>query len=351
VARQSRQSTQTIAWFRDLARRELLELDPPYQRRSVWNQAYKDYFVETIMLGYPSPAIFLYEEISPEGDVKYAVVDGKQRLTAVLEFTAGLFPVSDKSAIERSRGVFFDKLDDETKKSFWTYQFAVEYLTTTDEGTLNNIFDRINRNVAKLTPQELRHAKYSGELAASAEALSEHMDSDLPSEFPRIVSASKRQMKDVELVSQLLLFLADGVTAYSQSELDAAYSQRDEEWPERAAIEREFRKIVEHLAEIPYEMITAPATRRIRNQADFYSLFGAIATLSRDGDLPAPQVRNERLAEFLSVVADDTQRVADADASRYFEAARSASNDTGPRTLRLEIICRVLRGEWKRAGA
>ncbi len=351
MVRQSRQSTQTIAWFRDLSVRVLLDLDPPYQRRSVWNQAYKDYFVETIMLGYPSPAIFLYEEVSPEGDLKYAVVDGKQRLTAVLEFASNLFPVSDKSSIERARGRFFESLDDETRKQFWTYQFAVEYLTTIDEGTLNNIFDRINRNVAKLTPQELRHAKYSGEFVSSAETLTSYMDEVLPSDFPRVIAASKRQMKDVELVSQLLLFLADGVAAYSQADLDAAYAARDEEWPERVRVEREFREVVDLLNEIPYEVITAPATRRIRNQADFYTLFAALAELKRSGELPTAETRAERLVEFLAVVSDDEKRVADTQASRYYDAARSASNDATPRTIRLDIMKSVLRGEWKSASA
>ena len=59
-----RHNFQTIAWFRDLYLRKLLNLDPPYQRRSVWNQSYKDYFIDTILLGYPAPAILLYEDIA-----------------------------------------------------------------------------------------------------------------------------------------------------------------------------------------------------------------------------------------------------------------------------------------------
>ena len=40
-------------------------MDPPYQRRSVWNQSFKDYFVDTVLLGLPAPAIFLFEETQP----------------------------------------------------------------------------------------------------------------------------------------------------------------------------------------------------------------------------------------------------------------------------------------------
>ena len=77
---------QTISWFYDLYKREVLDLDPPYQRKSVWNQKYRDYFIDTLLLDYPCPAIFLYEEINEEGKAKYFVVDGKQRLTTIFEF-------------------------------------------------------------------------------------------------------------------------------------------------------------------------------------------------------------------------------------------------------------------------
>jgi len=38
MADERRQTTQSIAWFWDLYKRDLLDLDPPYQRRSVWSQ-------------------------------------------------------------------------------------------------------------------------------------------------------------------------------------------------------------------------------------------------------------------------------------------------------------------------
>ena len=53
MANLRRHNQQTIAWFNDLNKRGLLDLDPPYQRRSVWNQAYKDAFIDTILIQYP----------------------------------------------------------------------------------------------------------------------------------------------------------------------------------------------------------------------------------------------------------------------------------------------------------
>lgn len=343
VSRERRQTSQTIAWFNDLNRRSLLNLDPPYQRRSVWNQAYKDYFVDTILLQYPAPAIFLYENISSEGLATYSVVDGKQRLSAIFEFVSDDYFVSEKCPIVRLRGLYFSQLPDDVKKAFWTYQFVVEYLQTTDESTLNSIFDRINRNVARLTQQELRHARYSGAFASSAEILTTAMQQTLPQDFPRIADQSRRQMKDVELVSQLLLSIEQGIDSYSQSDLDAAYSQRDEEWDAQAKVEEEFRAVLAYLADISPDSLNDNG-RRLRNQTDFYSLFMAIIDLRRSGDLPSLAELEERVSRFFAVIQNDSDRVADDQATRYYEAARSASNDVGPRNVRVEIIRNVVAG-------
>jgi Protein of unknown function DUF262 len=205
---------QTVAWFRDLHQRGLLNLTPPYQRRSVWNQQYRTYFVETILLNYPTPPVFLHEAIDANGLASYSVVDGKQRLTTVLDFVSGNFPVGENASIERLQGRLFTDFADSDKESFWRYQLLVEFLPNVDEQTLTDIFDRLNRNVARLTRQELRHAKFSGEFAGSSEAMTDAMHELLPRGFPHIAPASMRQMRDVELVVQLLL-LAESVPKHS----------------------------------------------------------------------------------------------------------------------------------------
>lgn len=217
---------QTISWFWDLYNRDLLDLDPPYQRRSVWNQDYKDYFIDTVLNGLPAPAIFIYQEITPEGVSKVSIVDGKQRLSTLFEFAKDEFPIYEKATIGRFRGKFFKDLDNETKQNFWKYQFAIEYLPSSDEQVISNVFERINRNVIKLTPQELRHAKYSGVFITTAEDLTtwmfKHLDEETQN-FP-LIGRSKKQMKDVEMVAQLLLFLEEGAKSYSQEYLEKAFS-------------------------------------------------------------------------------------------------------------------------------
>jgi hypothetical protein len=337
-----RHNFQTIAWFRDLYKREKLDLEPPYQRRSVWNQSFKDYFIDTVLLGYPTAAIFLYEEFSLSGEVIYRVVDGKQRLTTLFEFLEGKFPVGEKAQISSLRGKYWEQIDSDLKKRFWAYEFLVEYLPDTEETKINDIFDRINRNVAKLSPQELRHARFDGLFITSVEEMTKWMLAKLPQGFPNLQERSKRQMKDVEVVAQLMLYLEEGVKSYSQADLDKAFSDRDESWESKLDIEDRFRATISRVEAVVSAGHELNRTR-LKNQADFFSLFAVLSDPSTD------QLANDemsgRISEFIEIVEDTTRRAQSKAALAYFDAARSASNDVGPRNIRIKILAAIIRGQ------
>jgi hypothetical protein len=82
--------------------------------------------------------------------------------------------------------------------------------------------------------------------------------------------------------------------------------------------------------------------RRVRNQADFYSLYGAVLDLARDGRVPDRDVVVKRLEDFMQTVSDEDLRQQNDDAKRYFEAARSASNDVAQRRDRVRILTAVM---------
>jgi len=334
-----KQNFQTVAWFNDLHNRGLLDIDPPYQRRSVWNQAYRDYFIDTVLMKYPAPAIFLYEDIADSGVILYHVVDGKQRLDTIFQFVNGAYPVSDETVRVELRGKYFDELPSDVKKDFWGYTFSVEYLSTTEESVVSNIFDRINRNVAKLTPQELRHARYSGHFISSAEDLTDYLFEQLDPSFPRIAHDSRKQMKDVELISQLLLLIEEGPKGYSIDELNEAFNNRDIEWDEQKRVIETFKEVVRLLKLILQEDADFQIIRsRFRNQADFYSLFGALAELQQNDRVPSTDLLITALLAFLASVDDEEARVNNADINLYYEYARTASNRTTARKERVRIL-------------
>lgn len=73
-----------------------LDMDQPYQRGHVWSEQKRREFVRSLMMGVPVPAIILNDRASarfryPDGsdDWRYAVVDGKQRVTTLLMWHLG----------------------------------------------------------------------------------------------------------------------------------------------------------------------------------------------------------------------------------------------------------------------
>jgi hypothetical protein len=65
MALKDRKSTiQAIGWVRDMEQAKLLDLNPPYQRRSVWNKDYKQFFIDRILRNYPIPPIFVNLEVT-----------------------------------------------------------------------------------------------------------------------------------------------------------------------------------------------------------------------------------------------------------------------------------------------
>jgi hypothetical protein len=343
---QRKATFQSLSWLWDLYKRELLEMDPPYQRRSIWNQPYKDFFVDTVLNDYPCPAIFLYENITPDGLAKYSVVDGKQRLLTLFEFAGNQFPVSSDASIAKHRDKYFKDLDDDTKRGFWRYQFAVEFIPSEDENLINTVFDRINRNVAKLTRQELRHAKFSGVFITKVEELSEWTFSTLPKNFPFIQAASRKQMRDSEFIAQLLLLIDEGPKSYSQDDLDAAFSSRDPEWEKMDDVVSEYRRTIQKIDEIVRTDNSGDLARtRLKNQADFYSLVGAITVILRTqhNQLGTGEIY-DRLRRFIEVVEDEQRRSAFPPAVAYFNASRAASNDAGPRQTRINTMLEILPG-------
>ncbi|MEW6586588.1 MAG: DUF262 domain-containing protein, partial [Nitrospirota bacterium] len=88
-----------IRWFIDLYDYGQLDLDPPYQRRSVWTLNDRRFFLDTVFKNFPCPAIFLYQKTDRTLDkMIYHVVDGKQRLETLISFR------SNKLAFDKGYG-------------------------------------------------------------------------------------------------------------------------------------------------------------------------------------------------------------------------------------------------------
>lgn len=322
-----RPSPQTIAWFVDLYHGKQLNLSPPYQRLSVWNLEYRQYFIDTVLRNYPSPQIFLDVEISAGGRTIYHVVDGKQRLSTIFDFLEGVFTTSAKHSGAVIGDKYYSDLPPEIQNKLLRYIIPVEFLENADDAELTAAFDRLNRNVAKLNAQELRNARFAGVFISLMENLA---DDPFWKDLGLATTARIRRMLDIEYVSEIFLLTMSGVHD-GKAILDQAYADYEEEIPDVDKHRRRYEECKSFMANLWPHL----RTDRFRNLADFYSLWAA--AISVGGDLN--RIDLAQTAARLSAFAESVREVPTPQAAQeYLVATTQGSSKASNRELRARVL-------------
>jgi Protein of unknown function DUF262. len=323
-----------LSWFTDQYRMGNLDLEPPYQRKSIWNNDYKGYFIDTILRNFPCPTIFLAVEISPTGITKHHVVDGKQRLLTVFEFVRDELAVSSEKYSEPDyAGKYFSQLPNEVKTCFWGYKFTIEYLKTESRKDLNDSFDRLNRNVARLNEQELRHARYAGKFITYVTQLA---DDPFWRDMGISTISKIRRMKDIEYVSEIFLVVMHGITD-GRDHLDGYYAEYDDDIPDLDSNRRKYEVCKNLIANL-----NLYKTPRYKNLADLYSLWSAMAKLydENGGSLEIDiEETRQNLLQFADKIREE---LSDEQAQVYAWAVRQASNSIKSRQTREDTLKRLI---------
>lgn len=137
----------------------ILDTSPDFQRKLVWKKQHKYSFIETILMNFPFPEVYI---ASSEMDVetlksKEIVVDGKQRLTAILDYIKGV-----KDFENQRRVTPFEELTTDEKRDFLNYLVTVKDLKDIEESYIKEIFQRINSTEYSLNANERINAQYGG---------------------------------------------------------------------------------------------------------------------------------------------------------------------------------------------
>jgi hypothetical protein len=199
-------------------------------------------------------------------------------------------------------------------------------IESADEPELEQAFDRLNRNVAKLNSQELRHARFSGEFIKQMEALSEDpFWADIGIATP----ARIRRMLDIEYVSELFILTMNGVQE-GKEYLDDVYADFDDEITDLELHRRRYERVKAVIASL-WPMFE---TERFKNLADFYSLWAACLNFVDESE----KVDITATAAALSTFANTVREGADGEAQRYLVAATQGSNKAPNRQLRADLL-------------
>ena len=153
--------------------RDYIDLNPPYQRLSVWDRPKKERFIDSIINGFDVPKLYFHRlPYSPEtlldyeaSTKRYSVIDGKQRLIALWDFIAGNIGLPDDFVFFNDPLIKAEKAKyDDLLLSFPTlrarfdgYNLPVTLVDADDPDFIEQLFWRLNEQV-QLTAPERRNA-------------------------------------------------------------------------------------------------------------------------------------------------------------------------------------------------
>lgn len=232
-----------------------LILQPDFQRGSTWQVSAQSFFIDTLLRDLPIPPIYIRLIANRETKTSYReLVDGQQRLTAIVKFIDGQLKLDKRS--KEFAGLTYDTLDEDDQARFRNYQIQVQQLYDADDDTVLDIFHRINAYGISLNRQELRHGKYQGgrykgDFRWTVIRLAERWEA-LWSKHHVVTVRNRARLQHHELVAQLLGVLLDGVTDGGQPKIDRLYERFDAEVPEGTEFEFEqvCTYIVKHFADV-----------------------------------------------------------------------------------------------------
>ncbi len=304
-----------VKWLVDGLKAESIIVDNSFQRRYVWVPKDKIALIETILLGYPIPEVYLWQnETDPDtGDTIFSIVDGQQRLGAVHGFINDEFKLS-RTGLENKEadyaGKSFSNLSPDQKSKLWKYPFSVRFIAENlSKENIVTLFLRLNRTNATLNPQELRNAEFSGQFIKLADELSKE---SFWADFSIFNSSDIRRMNDIQFISTLLIFLRLGIEEETtQTSINRVYDLYNENYPES----EQDKEITISVLGLLRELIEGKSfiLNIVKKKTHFYTLFIYAYYLYKSNNINDVQAVSLKLNEWFSHYLNDSNFQSDED--------------------------------------
>lgn len=294
-------------------RNRQINLDPGFQRHSVWTPNDRRRLIQSILAGYPLPSVFLYQR-HQKGRLVYDVIDGKQRLETIFMFTKlGRFKRDGfEVMVDLGEGLgWYDwpsitRYFGTNRAAFDSYKLQTVEVT----GELSQIIDlfvRINSTGKRLTSGEKRHARfYQSAFLKEAEKLVGRHRRYI--EATRVLSAGQiDRMKATELFAELLMSIHHAGPINKKTALDRAIGNDSINAHTLAKLVREFTRTLNLLK----RMFPDLRQIRMRNSAEFYSLFLLVWEMDQVKFILTKRRRSRIAFEFLKRLSTGVDELRD----------------------------------------
>ncbi len=204
-----------LEWWYE--RRDDIDFEADYQRRGgIWAPKAKAYLIDSILNRYDIPKIYVADFTRADSPLNknkkmYAIIDGKQRFEAVFDFFDEKLALDSKFVYQGDSSLDLRRLCYSDLRSrhpsvcsvFDNYELAVMSVITDEEGKLEELYVRLNKNSKALTGAEVRNAM-PGIVPVLARELPEHAF------FASKIKFTVLRYQDRDVAAKLLLIEYSG---------------------------------------------------------------------------------------------------------------------------------------------
>lgn len=292
----------------NLFEKDKLNLNPGFQRDSVWQQGDRKKLIESIFLNYPIPSVFLYRRVN-DGKIVYDVIDGKQRLETILMFQGlGNFRgqrFSTSASIDSDEDGEWDWRKIQLK-GHEHLLMGYKIQTVEIEGDLAeiiNLFVKINSTGKFLTSAEKRNARYyhSAFLQKAVELANKNRKY-----LSTILSSGQiSRKKDAELVCELLVSIHNDGLIDKKKAVDKVVGGDSIDKRTLEQYANQFTRVLN----LVKNMFPEIAATRFSKVVDFYSLFMLVREMDSQGDVLNDKKRNYQAQELLIGLSGGVDKV------------------------------------------
>jgi hypothetical protein len=323
-----------------------LIVDTSYQRRSVWLERDKIRLIETILMGLIIPEVYFWDaETNPDtGKTITHIVDGQQRINAIVEFIGNEFKLSKEHLIsdeikEKYGDKHFENLVSEDKVIIWAFNLSIVSIKNKERDEIRNIFYRLNLTNYSLNDQEKRHSNTWGRFTDLTQEIVE-----LPFwiDYKLFNYGDIKRMKDDEFCSSLILLARKGIiNQTNQDPLNDAYTDYATNYPE---YEDDKDRILDWIEKFKLFYSTENHSF-MRKRTQLYTVFSLMNYLAEEGiDIDTTMIGrfNEFVQKYIkyensSNMEEETSFDNEA-IKKYKLASQEGVNKIKNRKIRFEIL-------------
>lgn len=338
--------TYSINDFLEWSNNGQLELNPKFQRRSVWTDTARSYLMDTIVRGKPIPKVFIRQKLNVQTRQSIReVVDGQQRLRTILSYLKDGFMISKKHH-PTFGGLYFSQLnqvDENIQASILNYEISTDLLVNMPDPEILDIFGRLNSYSVTLNEQEKINANHFGPFKTLADRVAHTFNSFW---LDNKILADKEilRMADVNLSADLLIAMIEGIK--SKKQIKAYYASYEREFnQDPVSLEQNFSSTIAAIQGIFHNGLKETEFRRIHI---FYTLFTGIYHL-KFGLPGIDKARLEitehnfarienRLDNINSIFVTEEGQQLTAEEQRFLEDSRRATTDKAVRERRTNYL-------------